>query len=120
MHRLRQHLAAAALVCAPATAYAAGQDFTLVNRTGYQIDRVYVSASTERQWGGDAMPQSRLVDGERVSIGIPECARRCQWDLKVEYHDGVKATWSGLNLRDITRMSLFWNSKTKTTTAQAD
>ncbi len=119
MHRLRHLVAAAAFLAAPVGAHAAGQDLTLVNRTGYQIDRVYVSPSTTREWGGDAIPASRLDDGGRVSISLPSCPRACQWDLRVEYHDGQKATWSGLDLRAVTRMSLFWNIRTRTTMAEA-
>ena len=120
MHHLRQILAAALIICAPALTRAASQDFTLVNQTGYQIDRVYVSPTTPRQWGADAMPQPRLDDGQRVSISLPSCRQQCQWDLRVEFHDGQKATWSGLNLLEISKMSLFWNSKTRTTIAQAN
>ena len=46
--------------------------------------------------------------------------RQCQYDLRVEYHDGQKATWSGLNLCDIPKISLYWNNKTRTTSAQPE
>ncbi len=105
------------LALAPLAAQAS-QDFTLINRTGYPIDRVYVSQTSDHQWGSDAMATLSLNDGERASINLPNHSRQCQYDLRVEYHDGLKATWSGLNLCDISKVSLYWNNKTRTTTAQ--
>ena len=111
-------VAYAVIALAPAGAQAAGRELTLVNRTGYQIDHVFVSPSNDPHWG-DGMPAPKLDDGGRVSIALPNCPGGCQWDLRVEYHDGAKATWSSLDLRAVRQMSLFWNTQTKSTTAEA-
>ena len=113
----RSLLLASLLALAPVAARA-NQDFTLINRTGYPIDRIYVSQTIDHQWGNDALSTAGLNDGERTSINLPSHQRVCQYDLRVEYHDGLKATWSGLNLCDIPKISLFWNNKTRTTTAE--
>ena len=105
------------ITMAPATVLAAG-DVTVVNRTGYAIDRVSVSQTSERAWGPGRSDQPMLRDGERISIALPACERACQWDLRVDYHDGQKATWSGLNLQAIRSVALYWNTRTRTTTAE--
>ena len=116
MARSCRYLFAAVLMLAPAAARAT-QDFTVINRTGYPIDHVYVSHTSDRQWGEQAM--TRLDDGARASIALPDHRLQCQYDLRVEYHDGLKATWSGLDLCSTSRVALFWNNKTRTTTAEA-
>lgn len=120
MHRPRWFLAVAALACGPLAVQAVGRDFTVVNRTGYPIDRIYVSQSSERQWGADAMRLAKLDNGAQASLSLPTCEGRCQWDLRVEYHDGERATWSGLDLGALSRIALVWNTRTRRTTAQPD
>jgi hypothetical protein len=73
-----------------------------------------------RSWGEDIMGADALADGEVANITFHESARGCKWDLKVAYHDGDTATWSGLDLCDISKVSLFWNKKTEETTATVE
>jgi hypothetical protein len=118
MRRSCQAIAIASLVLLPLAAQAAGGDFTLTNRTGQQIDRISVSQSNDRQWSGDAANPPQVQDGGRVSINLPTGTRQCQFDLEVEYHGGRTASWSGLNLCATPRVSLYWDTKTRTTSAQ--
>ncbi len=80
-----------------------------------------MSARTrDRHWGDDAAATVSLGNGEHASISLPHQQPQCRYDLRVEYHDGQRATWSGLNLCDIPKISLFWNDKTRMTTAQPE
>jgi hypothetical protein len=106
---------AGGLAIAPARA--GQQDFALVNRTGYQIDEVYVSRSSSRQWGGDIMGTDALDNGERVNVTFTAPDGVCNWDLKVKYNDGDEATWKALNLCSINKVTLFWDKKNEVTRA---
>jgi hypothetical protein len=118
---MRSFLIALALVgavpLAIGAAHAGSQDFSLVNRTGYQIDEVYVSRSSSRQWGGDVMGRDALDDGERVNVTFNAPDGVCNWDLKVKYNDGDEATWKSLNLCSISKVTLFWDKKSEVTRA---
>jgi len=57
-------LAGAAACALSAPARANDADFTLKNRTGYQIDEVYVSRHSSNSWGKDVMGSDALADGE--------------------------------------------------------
>lgn len=102
---------------APNLAHAGNQDFTLVNRTGYQIDEVYVSRTSARNWGHDVMGRDSLEDDHWVNITINAPEHACHWDLKVKYNDGDEAVWNDLNLCDINKVSLYWDRHRQTTRA---
>jgi len=92
-------------------------DFVLKNKTGYQIDEVYVSASKNKNWGKDIMGTGSLGDGEQVKITFPHGNGACIFDLKVKYNDGDESEWSGVDLCKYESISLFWDKKAKTTRA---
>ena len=100
-----------------ATAQAAQQDFALQNKTGYQIDEIYVSQSSSRNWGKDVMGSDALEDGNTVNISFKAPDNACHWDMRVKYNDGDEATWSNLNLCNISKVTLFWDRKHETTRA---
>ena len=108
-------LLGAAAFCTPALA--GDQDFRLVNKTGYQIDEVYVSRSASQNWGNDVMGRDSLSDNESVKITINAPGNVCRWDLKVKYNDGDKAEWTNLNLCNISKVTLYWNRRNQTTRA---
>lgn len=92
-------------------AYAATQDFTLVNRTGYEIDSVYVSKSSSNSWEEDVMGRDTLDDGESVNISFEKGERGCHYDLMVKYHDGDQSYWTDLDLCSISKVELYWDRK---------
>lgn len=98
-------------------AFAGDQDFTLINRTGYQIDEVYVSRVSGKNWGKDVMGSDALADGERVKITFNAPPDACRWDMMVKYNDNDTAEWSNLNLCNLERVTLFWDRKNQTTHA---
>ena len=112
---LSTSLGIAVLHAAPASA--GQQDFSLVNKTGYQIDEVYVSRSSSRAWGSDVMGSDALDDGRSVGISFTAPENVCNWDMKVKYNDGDEATWSNLNLCNISKVTLYWDKKREVTRA---
>ncbi len=112
-------LAFATLALTPA-AFAADQDFALVNSTGYQIDKVFVSQVNVKSWGADIMGKAALGDGETVNIAFHNGTSACHFDIKVVYSDGDEASWGDVNLCSISKVTLFWNSNTQTSTASVE
>lgn len=112
-----RRLAFAALLAFATPAFAANQDFTLVNKTGYGIDSVYVSKADSSSWEEDVMGRNTLDDGDHVDISFNKGERGCRYDLMVKYSDGDKSEWHGLDLCTISRISLFWDRKAGTTRA---
>lgn len=108
---------ATAVLLNASVAFAAQQDFTLHNRTGYQIDEVYVSQSSSKNWGKDIMGRDALDDGNTVDVSFTAPDNACRWDMRVKYNDGDEATWNNLNLCNINKVTLFWDRKGETTRA---
>ena len=98
-------------------AIAADQDFKLVNKTGYQIDEVYVGPSSSRSWGQDIMGRDSLSDGDVLNVTFPNRTNACRFDIKVKYNDGDTATWESLDLCQVQRVTLYWrNGQTRAVT----
>jgi hypothetical protein len=101
-------LATAAL--APSLTLAQGkQDFTLVNRTGYQIDEVYVGPVNQSHWGQDVMGKDAIANGDTADITFNGGSNACKWDIKVVYNDGDESEFRGVNLCNVSKVTLFWN-----------
>ncbi len=107
-----------ATIASPTPSRANDADFALRNKTGYQIDEVYVSARSSKNWGNDIMGSGALGDGEKVNIVFPHGSGACNFDLKVKYHDdGSTAEWSDVNLCQYETITLFWDRKNEVTRA---
>jgi len=114
-------LAAASILCAAAfAANAADQDFTLYNATGYTIDKVYVSSVGKKTWGSDLMGDGNLEDGSKVDIAFKSGTTNCNFDLKVVYDDDDTATWSDVNLCELSKIHLHWDKKAGVTRATGE
>jgi hypothetical protein len=96
------------------------QDFTLVNDTGYTIDRVYVAPTRQTDWQEDILGKDVLEDGESQLITFDRSETTCSWDVKVVYDDGEEAIWIKLNLCEIEALTIHWNKKSGETTATVE
>ena len=101
-------------------AFASDADFRLKNKTGYQIDEVYVSKHSSSDWGKDVMGDDALADGESVKIKFPHSSSACKFDIQVIYHDKDKAEWSNVDLCEYETITLFWDAKNQVTKAVGD
>jgi hypothetical protein len=113
---------AAVLVFAvPAGAQDAKQDFKLVNKTGYELKALYVSPSKSDDWQDDVLGQDTLSDGEAVNIHFSPKAKTCQWDLKVTYSDDdSSAVWQKIDLCSVEKITIKYDRKSDTTSANFD
>ena len=89
-------------------AFAGEQDFTLVNKTGVEIHKVFISPHSSDEWGEDILGKDTLDDGESVDITFPKRARAAHWDLKIVDEKGNSITWESLNLLEIAKVTLHY------------
>lgn len=111
------------VVSTPTTAVAAEakQNFVLYNRTGFEVKEVYVSPSRSNDWEEDVLGQDILDDGDNVKIRFNRKTRTCKYDLKVVYAiDGSDAVWTDINLCEISKITIYYNKKNDSTTADFD
>ncbi|MET0362962.1 MAG: argininosuccinate lyase [Sphingobium sp.] len=117
MNKLFVSLSLPALLIA-APAIAGDQDFTLYNKTGYDIAEVYVSPARANAWGKDVLKDNVLEDTHYIPITFKATNSTCTYDLKVVFTDGDDAHWSNFDLCTISKISIFWNAKTQKATAK--
>jgi hypothetical protein len=119
-------ITAAMLVAAITTATTSAQaqsrqDFTLINRTGYDISEVYISPGHANDWEEDILGKDLLENGERREIAFHRVGKTCIWDLKVVYHDDdSSAVWHDIDLCSVAKITIRYNRKTDTTSATFD
>src|SRR5580700_8810252 len=118
MRTLKALLVATLLMPVVSGAFASDADFKLKNKTGYQIDEVYVSSHSSGNWGKDIMGKDALADGEVLNVTFPHGGSACHFDIKVKYHDDDStAEWSNIDLCQYETISLYWNEKSQETRA---
>lgn len=109
--------AAATQPTAPAET-AGAQDFTLVNATGVEIDKVFIAPHSSDDWEEDVLGQDTLPDGEKVDIKFNRSEKAAMWDLRIEDKKGNSIEWENLNLIEISKLTI--NYKDGKATANAE
>ncbi len=105
----------------PAHAQEATQDFTLVNKTGYELKHVFVSPSKSENWEDDVLGRDTLADGETVAIQFHRDNKTCHWDLKVVYSvDDTHAIWGNIDLCTVDKITIRYDKDRDVTTATFD
>lgn len=102
---------------APAST-AAAQDFTLVNSTGVEIDKVFISPHNVDDWEEDILGQDTLPDGEKVDIKFKRTETAPLWDLRVEDDKGNSIEWENLDLLKIAQLTLTYKDGKATAHAE--
>lgn len=109
------------LFTGPALAQSGRQDFTLINRTGYELSELYVSPNKSDEWGTDILGKATIPDGETANVKFSRSATGCMWDLKVVYSDDdSSAVWRSIDLCKISRITIRYNRNSDTTSASFD
>jgi hypothetical protein len=93
-------------------------DFTLVNKTGYGISKLYVSPSASDDWE-DNMLKNVLEHNESIEIQFHRKAENVQkWDLMIVFvDDDEEVYWRGYKLAEVSKITLKYDRKTGETTA---
>lgn len=105
---MRKMFMAAALAVAAisSAAYAAMQDFTINNRSGYTVVTLNVSPSSSNNWGPDILGRDVLANGESAEITFDRNETECMWDIRATYSDGDVGDWRNVNLCETTEINL--------------
>src|SRR5215217_7763650 len=84
------------------------QDFTLVNETGVEIDKVFISPKDKDDWEEDILGKDTLPPGQSVDIKFHRSETAGDWDLKVEDKQGNSIEWHELDLLKISKVTLHY------------
>ncbi len=97
---------------------AAAQDFTLVNQTGVEIDKVYISPHDDEDWQEDILGQDTLPDGQTVDVKFDREETSAKWDVRIEDKQGNAIEWENLNLLEISKLTLHYKDGKATAEAE--
>jgi hypothetical protein len=89
---------------------AGDQDFTLVNKTGVEIHKLFTSPHSADDWEEDVLGEDTLANGESLDVSFSPKEKAAKWDLRVEDSDGNSLTWESLNLLEISKLTLHYNN----------
>lgn len=102
------------------TAQAGAADFTLINRTGYSISEVYISAANRDAWGKDRLGDGTLGNGKQRLFKFSDSAN-CMQDIKVVFEDdGSEVVWEDFDLCEVHKITLRYNRKTRQVSAESE
>jgi hypothetical protein len=109
---------AAVAFLSPVAALAGDQDFTLINKTGYQIDEVYVATPSAKSWGKDIMGDGVLANSAKKLVKFKNSTTACKWLLAVKFSDGSDVEWEDpIDLCEVETITLKYNKSTGVTSA---
>ncbi|WP_249417615.1 hypothetical protein [Pusillimonas minor] len=111
---------AAVLFASMGAAFAADADFTLVNKTGYAIEEVYISPSQKDAWGKDRLGEYQFANGEARKFKFGD-TNNCQQDIKVVFSDDEsEVQWDDINLCELNKITLRYNRSTNEVSADLE
>lgn len=96
-------------------------DFTLVNKTGYDIKQVSVGPTGDTDWKpeDEVLKGRAFKNGDSLDIKFNPKAKAENWDLKIEWTDGSPSVeWLKFNLTKIEKITLKYDKATDKTTAE--
>ncbi len=96
----------------------AAQDFTVVNRTGVEINALYVTPHNAKDWGEDILGAETLPVNQTLDISFSRKEKAKLWDLRIEDEDGAYIEWDNLNLLTISKVTLFYKNGKATATVE--
>ena len=103
-------LCAAAIVLAISQPALAGdQDFTLINKTGVEIHKLFTAPHSSDDWEEDVLGEDVLPSGQQVEIQFSPKEKAAMWDLRVEDDEGNSIEWENLDLLEISSVTLHYS-----------
>jgi hypothetical protein len=111
---------ASLFVFATGSAMAANADFVLVNKTGYDINEVYISPANKKNWGQDKLGEYQFLKNQSRKFKFGD-TRNCKQDIKVVFtEDESEVEWNDINLCEIDKITLRYNKRTQEVSAELD
>jgi hypothetical protein len=79
-------------------------DFWISNTSGKQISEIYVSPSTDTNWGSDWLREHVLASGQRFAIR-PRRDGTCVFDIRVVFADGTAEERRRVNVCNVNEVA---------------
>jgi hypothetical protein len=95
-------------------------DFTIVNKTGYDIKALYIGASGTGDWTKDdeVLKGRGFKNGDSYDIQFHPRAKAEKWDIMVSWADGSgNEEWLNLKLTEIVKVTLVYDKEKDKTSA---
>ncbi|HOO64646.1 MAG TPA: hypothetical protein PK364_12115 [Synergistaceae bacterium] len=93
-------------------AFAAVQDFTIVNNTGTDLYGLFISSAASESWEENMIEGQVFPAGNSLTVSFEGFDRnQCIWDIMVSDENEDALTWEGLNLCEISQVVLNWNGE---------
>jgi len=73
---------------------------------GVDIEEIYLSRASTEDWEEDILGDVVLEPGESVVVQFSPAENECEWDILAVDGEGTEATWEGLNLCGVGRITL--------------
>jgi hypothetical protein len=95
-------------------------DFTIVNKTGYDIKALYIGATGTGDWvkEDEVLKGKAFKNGASYDIKFSPRAKAQKWDIMVTWADGDGSEeWLGLKLTEIEKVTLIYDKEKDVTKA---
>jgi len=95
-------------------------DFTIVNKTGYDIKGLYIGARGTGDWAkeDEVLKGRNFADGKALDIEFQPKAKATKWDIMVKWaDDSGSVEWLNLKLTEITKVTLVYDKAKDKTSA---
>ena len=95
-------------------------DFTIVNKTGYDIKALYIGAAGTGEWTKDdeVLKGRAFKNGTSYDIKFSPKAKAEKWDIMVDWADGSgKEEWLNLKLTEIEKVTIIYDKEKDVTKA---
>jgi hypothetical protein len=87
-------------------AVASEYNFTLINKTGFEIIDLYFSPASRSDWGEEVLTVDTIPNKEKMQIHVSRKEKADAWDILVNDEQGVAFKWLGVKLSEISTLVL--------------
>lgn len=103
------------------SSFAGDADFWLVNKTGYSIREIYISAAHTSGWESDQLGMSAMLETDNSRFVKFSDRASCKRNMRVVFDDdGFEMVWVGLDLCKIDKLSLTYDRATMKVSARQE
>ena len=90
-----------------ANAFASDLDFTLVNQTGRSFEGLYITASDNKDWDANLLPNGKvLAAGGTIQVRFKNDAKSETWDFNLVDDEGLSVTFDKVKLAGVDTVTL--------------
>jgi hypothetical protein len=95
------------LLLSVANAFASDLDFTLVNQTERSFEGLYITASDNKDWDANILPDEKvLAAGGRIQVRFKNDAKSEIWDFNLVDDEGLSVTFDKVKLAGVDTVTL--------------